>query len=106
MYKEVVFCEIKKAEESFDIIRKYQNKDSYIIFDVKDGIELRDLALTLRYCKECHVGYEYIGWNIWGKGFDKPSCYCTHCGYALQSLIEVAIVMQGNKVLSLNYRNV
>lgn len=30
----------------------------------------------------CHHG-EYIGANVWGKGFDKKTTYCPTCGHAM-----------------------
>jgi hypothetical protein len=45
----------------------------------------------------CHRG-EYIGNNVWGRGFDKKTTYCQVCGYALSGphIDHVIIVRSGD----------
>jgi len=47
--------------------------------------------------ESCHEG-EYVGRNLWGKGFDDASTYCPLCGYAMTGPeIHEVVIVRGDK---------
>lgn len=49
--------------------------------------------------QSCGGRGEYIGNNIWGRGFDKPAVYCQACGYGMTGpqIDHVIIVRSGDE---------
>ena len=75
-----------------------------IIFDLKPGLRLHDIPCTIRRCGH-GCDYEYIGWNIWGEGYCRQAVYCRKCGYAMDVLAQISVVIQGGNVLLLSWRH-
>lgn len=81
-----------------------------IIFDLDDSIDPYTVPLILRECdrgseqNSCSPEGVYLGWNIWGKGFEKRSTYCPKCGYAMREKAVVSVAIQGKQVFQTNYR--
>lgn len=79
---------------------------SFIIFDISESVQLsHSVPLVLRACDRCENPSRYLGWNIWGKDFDKPSTYCEHCGYAMKTVAQVDLAIQGSKVINTSWRS-
>lgn len=99
-----MIIEITSAEQAENALRTHAGKTDLLVFDLSPGLLLRDIPCVIRKCNRGDGG-EYIGWNIWGKGFDKKSTFCPECGFAMETIAEASVVIQGNVVLQLSWRN-
>lgn len=86
------------------ILRAMAHSTGPAIFDIRPDVDAAQVPLVIRKCRDRGHEHEYVGSNIWGRGFDKASTYCPECGYALKPVAEVAIAIQGAVVLETNYR--
>jgi len=98
-----MIAKITSAEQAEQILREFSGKSGDLIFDLDPRLFWQDIPCVIRRCSRGH-DYEYVGWNIWGKGFDKKTVYCPECGWAMTTLAEASIVIQGDKVRQLGWR--
>jgi len=42
--------------------------------------------------------YYYLGWNVMGYMFDRPSCYCQCCGYANTTIAYATKIIASSKL--------
>jgi hypothetical protein len=100
-----MICEITSAQQAENVLRTLATtqQQGILIFDIAEDCT-ETIPLVLRRCRDCQQPSEYLGANIWGRGFEKRSTYCTHCGYALKTLACVTIAIQGTRVIETNYR--
>jgi hypothetical protein len=103
-----VIYKIETPEQAEKILRDIAAAKpvySFTIFDISEKVELaQSIPLILRVCKRCEKPAEYLGWNIWGKNFEKRSTYCTNCGYSMDMLAQVDLAIQGERVINTAWR--
>lgn len=75
-----------------------------LIFDIDPALDPCTIPLVLRRCRTCAQPGEYCGPNIWGKRMERASTYCPACGYGMETLVCVALAIQGASVIETSYR--
>ena len=94
---------ISSPKEAEQVLRINEGRYD-LVFDISKKLQVNEVPLCLRKCKRCEKPSEYLGFNIWGHGFEKRSTYCQHCGFALETISQVAIAVQGNFLVQCGYR--
>lgn len=97
-----MIVKITSKEQAEKALREHIGSTGTLVFDLSPELSLTAIPCVIRKCDQ--HDYEYVGWNIWSKGFEKPAVYCQKCGYVMTSLAEASVVIQGDKVLQLNWR--
>lgn len=97
--------QIKTPKQAEEILRSMAatKAEGTVIFDIAEGVDPYEIPMIIRKCDQGHE-LEYVGWNIWGKHFEKRSTYCIHCGYAMRTMAQITIAIQGGEVLQTSYR--
>lgn len=99
-----MIAKITSPDQAEKLLRKLiEQEEQTLVFDLEPSLKLHEIPCTIRRCAQ-GCDYEYIGWNIWGAGFEKRAVFCQKCGFAMDSLIDVDIVIQGGSVLLLSWR--
>lgn len=96
---------IKTPAQAETILRSLADCEGVAIFDIHPGVNAAEIPFIIRQCKGRGHDHEYVGPNIWGRNFEKRSTYCPQCGYAMRTVAQAALAIQGAVVLETGYRS-
>lgn len=97
----IIFIESKeRALSVLESIKGLRNCYGGLAFHIGDKLDYKDIPLCIKACEHCEdAPVRYVGWNVTGKGFERKSCYCQKCGFALRTLAQADLAVHRGQVI-------